>query len=404
MRHPLYLFLPALADEKVVFVGGEDGLGHVRREPAGVAASAARGQKCVLVVPGRDVLLTWVEPPKGAKRRQLEKAVPFLLEDDLLSPVEQLHFSLGRVGPDGRLAVAVVARKVMDAWMAFVNQLGIQPYVMICDTLLLPLTPGTWHVYLDEETAWVRLGANDGFMIERANLLTFLTLALKRSDLPERIHVVDFSRDVAFGDWSALPVPVERVESQKDRIVEMVAGGLETGGLNLLQGAYRPKGLFGGGWKQARWSVALLAVWMTIRIVIGFVELGYLEKREAVLKEQSKAVLTGVFPDMKVIVNPKAQMMQRLAELKGREGKSKKGGFMEWLTKVGLVTKGDEALLFSRVSYREGILGLIVKSPDKERLERLVDSLTKQHGLHAVLRKTERINDGIEGQIDIGVM
>lgn len=404
MRHPFYLFLPALPDEKIIFMGGEDGLGHVRREPLGVVSLAARGQKCVLVVPGQDVLLTSVESPKGAKRRQLEKAVPFLLEDDLLTPVEQMHFSLGRVGPDGRLAVAVVARKVMDAWMAVVDQLGIQPYVMVCDTLLLPLIPGTWHIYLDKETAWARLGANDGFMVERANLHTFLTLALKRTELPERIRVVDFSRDVAFGDWSHWPVPVERVLSQEDRIAEMVRGGLETGGLNLLQGSYRPKGLFGGGWKQVRWSVALLVVWLMIRIVIGFVELGYLEKREAVLKDQAKAVLTGVFPDMKVIVNPKAQMTQRLAELKGREGKSKKGGFMEWLTKVGLVTKGDEALLFSRVSYREGILGLIVKSPDKEHLERLVDSLTKQHGLHAVLRKAERINDGVEGQIDIGVM
>ncbi|MBF0422738.1 MAG: hypothetical protein HQL73_07080, partial [Magnetococcales bacterium] len=167
---------------------------------------------------------------------------------------------------------------------------------------------------------------------------------------------------------------------------------------------YRGAGLLGGGWKQAGWSLGLLVVWLVIRLVVGQVELAYLEKREMALKEQIKTVLTGAFPDMRVIVNPKAQMTQRLAELKAREGKGVKGGFLEWLTKVGLVTKGEPGLLFSRVGYHDGVLGLTVKSSDKERLEKMVDHLTKQQGLHAVLRKADRGNDGVEGQIDIGEM
>ncbi|HIJ84056.1 MAG TPA: hypothetical protein HPQ00_07610, partial [Magnetococcales bacterium] len=328
----------------------------------------------------------------------------FLLEDDLLNSVEQLHFALGRVGSDGLLSVAVVARKTMESWMAFVEQLDIQPYAMVCDTLLLPLTPGKWQVFLDDHVAWARMGENEGFMVERANLEIFLTLALKRSDPPERIRILDFSRDVQPGDWSGFALPVDWVVGHRDRIVEMVGGGLEAGGLNLLQGGYRSAGLFGGGWKQMRWSLMLLILWVVVRSAVGFVELGYLEKREAALKNQARTILTDVFPDMRVIVNPKGQMMQRLEEMKAKQGKSQKGGFMEWLTKVGMAARGEEGFLFSRVNYREGTLGIFVKSPDMGRLDKMLGTLTNQYGLRAVLRKADRGSDGVEGQIDIGAM
>ncbi|HAT51315.1 MAG TPA: hypothetical protein DCS88_13430 [Alphaproteobacteria bacterium] len=404
MRYPLFLFLPPLADDKILFVGGEDGLDRVRRESLGVAAFAARGQQVVLVVPGRDVLLTWVDPPAGAKKRQLEKAVPFLLEDDLLNGVEQLHFCLGKVGQDGRLPVAVVARKTMDAWMAVVAEMGIQPHVMICDTLLLPLTAGKWQIFMDDGVAWVRLGEHEGFMVERPNLEIFLSLALKRPTPPERIRVLDFSREIPMEKFASVDVPVDWVVGHRDRIVEMVGVGLGTEGLNLLQGVYKPVGLLGGGWKQMRWSLLLLFVWVLVRTVIGFVELGYLEKREVLLKNQAKTVLTDVFPDMRVVVNPKGQMLQRLEAIKARQGEGQKGGFVEWLTKVGMAAKGEDGLLFNRVNYRDGTLGIVVKSPDMGRLDRMIGALTNHYGLRAVLRKADRGADGVEGQIDIGVL
>ncbi|MBF0423291.1 MAG: hypothetical protein HQL73_09900, partial [Magnetococcales bacterium] len=236
MRNPIYLFLPPRDDGILMFIGGENGLDQVRSGPLETVALAIKGQNVILVVPGRDVLLTWVEPPKGAKRRQLERAVPFMLEDDLLNPVEQLHFALGKVEADGRLPVAVVARKTMDAWMAVVAVLEIQPQLMVCDTLLLPMTPGTWPVFMDPETAWVRLGMNEGFMIERSNLITFLTLALKRPSLPQRIRVRNFSQEPSVVDWSGLPLPVEQETGTKDRMVELVGEGVPTTVVNLLQG------------------------------------------------------------------------------------------------------------------------------------------------------------------------
>lgn len=404
MRYPLFLFLPPFADDKILFVGGEDGLDQVRRESLGIAAFAARGQQVVLVVPGRDILLTWVDPPAGAKRRQLEKAVPFLLEDDLLNGVEQLHFCLGKVDESGRLPVAVAARKTMDAWMEVVEAMGIQPHVMVCDTLLLPLTEGKWQIFIDDSLAWARLGENEGFMVERSNLETFLSLALKRPNPPERIRILDFSKETPIKKFSSVDVPVDWVVGQRDRILEMVGVGLGVGGLNLLQGPYKPVGLLGGGWKQMRWSLLLLCVWLMVRTVIGFVELGYLEKREVTLKNQTKTVLTEVFPDMRVVVNPKGQMLQRLAEIKARQGDGQKGGFVEWLTKVGMAVKGEEGLLFNRVNYRDGTLGIVVKSPDMGRLDRMIGALTNNYGLRAVLRKADRGSDGVEGQIDIGAM
>src|SRR4051794_26152015 len=80
------------------------------------AETIARARSVVVLVSSEKVLLLDT-PRMTAPRAQFLKAVPFALEDQLASPVEELHFALPERISSARVPVAVVARATLRAWL-----------------------------------------------------------------------------------------------------------------------------------------------------------------------------------------------------------------------------------------------------------------------------------------------
>lgn len=403
MSDPFFIFLPPDKGDMVVFVGGDGGMDMVRREFLGVAAHAAKGLSVVAVVPGRDILLTQVKPPAGASRRQLTKMVPFLLEEDVLQPVEGVHVVLGRPGERGTLGVGVVARKVMEGWLGVLQRAGIQPRTMVCDTLLLPWELGVWTVFLRDGFAWVRWGEEAGFSVEASSLMEFLSLALKEDGpKPRMIRLMDFSKEPSDLDLTGLSIPIKKQFNRQDMVLAMIQGGWPRPVPNLLQGFARTSGLEAMGLGAVRWTLALLVVWLLIKSGLAMVETRYLREQEGGVQKQITAQLLDVFPQVAVVVSPRAQMTQQLDALKKNRKEGKKGDyFVEWMAKLGMAAKGVEGLVFTRMNYQESGLDLVLECPDLAHLDRLVTTLKEKYQLHARIRKADQVAQGIQGHLRI---
>src|SRR5207248_2821984 len=99
-------------------------------------------------------------PQVSAQRAQLAKAVPFALEDQLASPVEDLHFALPERLTPGHVVVAVVARRVLRDWLAKLATHGIRADALVPETLALPLQDGAATLLIENDRALVRRGAS----------------------------------------------------------------------------------------------------------------------------------------------------------------------------------------------------------------------------------------------------
>ncbi len=92
--------------------------GPAQSGPLTLAAARAAGRRVCVLVPGADVLLAEPEVPvkAGAKLQQL---LPYALEEQLADDIDDLHFAVGkRAGDSSRSPVAVVARALLDEWLA----------------------------------------------------------------------------------------------------------------------------------------------------------------------------------------------------------------------------------------------------------------------------------------------
>src|SRR5271167_5271194 len=129
MPQTLLLRLPSPGQEETEWLTIDDtGLSETIRQRGSLtlAAAVSRTGKVVALAPAAQILLAEPELPPGSGVK-LARAVPFALEEQLTEDVDELCFALGRRQPSGRTPVAVVARSVLQAWLAELTGSGIEP-------------------------------------------------------------------------------------------------------------------------------------------------------------------------------------------------------------------------------------------------------------------------------------
>jgi len=155
----LLLRLPRIRDEPaswlVVDARGTP-VGPLESGPLTAAVTRTAGRRVWVIVPGTDVLLAEPEVPVKAGLK-LQQLVPYALEEQLADNIEDLHFAIGKRASDSiRAPVAVVARALLDEWLATLRSSGIEPEAIHAESDLLPGNPAHAVVLLEEDAVFVR--------------------------------------------------------------------------------------------------------------------------------------------------------------------------------------------------------------------------------------------------------
>lgn len=380
-----------------------EGVREARREPLARVAGAV-GRRVVLVVPGEEVLLTRVVPPR-ASQRELEKALPYLLEESLSVPVETLHFASGPRQADGGLPVAVVAERLMSEWLEQARAVGITPEAVIPAPLLLPLEPGAWSLALMPERVWLRSGPHRGWAIDAGNLAFTLRLALEESvgDPPRRLIVwrgAGVGGEALFAD---LDLPIEWRTLEGDPLTLLAVGDRAGEGLDLARGRFAPTGRLAGVVRALRPTLALALVWLALRAGETGWEIQRLEARAAGLDQAIERVFRESFPEVKRIVNPRVQMNQGLEALRGQgggPGAEGEKGFLALLGRAGGALRESPQPLVNGIRYAEGKLEVSMRLPDLQRLDALKKRLESQTLTVAIL-SANREGDGVAARLRV---
>ena len=90
--------------------------GEVQSGALSDAVALSDGRKVMVLIPGTDALVAEpIVPVKsGAK---LAQVVPFALEEQLASDVDELHFAVGKRDERAGVPVVVVSHAHMEAWL-----------------------------------------------------------------------------------------------------------------------------------------------------------------------------------------------------------------------------------------------------------------------------------------------
>jgi len=347
--------------------------GVVRSGSLEEAAVEAQGLRVIALIPGVDCLLTTVKIPGRSNRQKLLRAIPYALEEQLSDEVEDLHFAVGEVMPGGDYPVAIVAMRCMNAYTEAFRDARLDVARMLPDTLAIPCTDADTCIVIEGELALVRTGASSGYVIDADNLEVFIKTG--QSDAAETDTPAVVRMFIPAGSMAPeLSVENTEVESYNGDVLALLAQGVNSDAIDLLQGSYSRTQEWGRLWRPWRATAALLVGGFLLSNVVMGVDYYRLSKEQDSLATRIEAIYRQAFPDAKRVVNPRVQMQQRLDKLQRSQGAG--GQFLMLLARAGDVLRKASDIEISGANYRAGRLDVDLTAASLQVLDNLKQTLT----------------------------
>lgn len=390
---------PALVDWMQI---GDDGKpDSIRRGSLDEVGPLSHGSRVIVLVPGIDVLLLSAQVPTQNRQRLL-KAMPYLLEEQLASDIEDLHFAPGERTGDGTVPCAVVARTRMDEWLTRLREFHIQPDVLAVDFLALAYEPGVWTLYKDANGVSLRSGLQSGLFVELDNLVPMLEVAFDQAGTqrPARLRILDADVQTAMPDLTALNIEFTHDPFDAQAFLQLAQDIDRTNTINLLQGDYSRREQMGKLWRPWVPVAALAAAFVVLHLTLSAMDYLRYKKQVQELQGEVEKVYLGAFPNEKRVPNAKVQMEQHLKELRGGS-KGGGGGFLSVLGGAAGILKSTPGLELRSVRYKDGKLDIDMTVRDLQVLDKLKQTLMQQAAVDVEIVSANARGDVVESRIQL---
>ena len=357
-------------------------------------------RKIVILLPIETLYISTVTL-QTKNRKQLEKAIPFALEDDLTEDIESLHFAYGQRSSDNQIPVMVISRNQLDALLSTLNELRIIPDIITADIFGLPWEhQSRWSVRIESNHAIVRTREWSGFACETSDIIDFINLASLENEQPPEIISVKAHPDEDLTELKKLAnVQVDEHWSP----AAFVDGFEQSAAINLLQGSYAKED------KQHKtilpWKVAagLAVVWIAITMAHISIEYYRYKDLDEKLTVEIEQTLLKTFPDIQRIPKGAARSMmeQRLNRLTSQtDSDSKHADFLKLLHQSGYELGKNQNVSILDFDYKNNQLSLEIKASDVQILENVKTRL-KSRNIEAELQTAKTVDDHVLARMDI---
>lgn len=367
------------------------------------AAGLAAGRRVIVFVPGTDVLLA--EPVLPLKSGvKLAQVVPFALEEQLASDVEDLHFAIGkREATATATPVAVVSRDNMDLWVGSLRGAGLQPEAIYAETAALPVTENGVTLMIDGTRVYVRRVATPGAVLDVEPLIEALQLALaageearenvtiyldedgyeRERDLFEGLREFTASLDLKLLPHGPLPL--------------MAASALAAPPVNLLQGPYVQKTKLNVSFKPWRYAAMLAGAFVVLHLGLKTWQYFDLQRVEARLNDEIIQAYQAAIPGAPVPepLQARKEVEARLAALRGGIAAD---GIMTTLGTLGEAMAQAPGASIEALSYRDSTTDLRVLAPSVDALDK-IQHVAAERGITAEIQSASPRDAKIEGRL-----
>jgi general secretion pathway protein L len=357
------------------------------------AQALARSAHVTALVPAEDVLLLSA-PAVSQQRSQLARALPYAIEERLAGAVEELHIALPAQIAGDTIGVAVVARATLRGWIDMLAAQGIQPDVLVPETLALPVADGAATLLIEGARALLRSDAQQASVCDLANLPAWLA-----ATAPTALEVFDFRAAPAL----ALTGKVVRYHERQRDVLAFFAAHLSLHTpLNLLQGAFAPR----HRQLPARrlWRIAAMFVGAALLLggIYAIADWARNSAESRRLDTAMREVLHQSFPRLDNVAGDPRQLMQ--SELARLRGNGDDAGVLRMLREVAPVLGSSTRVAVKGIEYHNATLELSLRAPDVETLDLVRERLGNLAGFKAEVTSASASdkNDGaIDGRVRV---
>ncbi|MBJ7221457.1 MULTISPECIES: type II secretion system protein GspL [unclassified Brenneria] len=355
------------------------GSGDIEQARHALAGFSPAGITRVLA-PTTEVTLHRVTLPRLA-RRQLAQALPFILEDQFATEVEQLHFAvLEKQGDEG--TIAVVEKSTMRHWQRQCRALGIVADTLLPDAWVLPRAQDGWSA-LNHRDLWLFRRENGLAMAVESSWSDALLGAFSPAPQGD-----SYSATAPAGEWRRRP--------ETDLFQLAAKTPLPRAPADLQQGEFAPA----TSWRLALrpWrgvAVAALCYLLLLMGQAGWTHYQLYQQAER-WRQESVRVYQQIFPTETRVVNPRAQMQQHLQQAVATKGTP---GLLEQLTPLQRLLTQNGGVQIQSLSYDGAALRLTIRATSYQALEQFQQQSAVYYQVQSGDMRQE--NQYVEGRLTL---
>lgn len=325
----------------------------------------------IVLIPGHQVLLLSIQMPKS-NLRALQKAIPYALEDQLATDIEELQFVIGRYQPNLPITVAVINKAVLSQQLAQLREYQIVPSIVIPDFLALKYVEKQWSIAVVNDWLLIRTDKDKGFSIpaEDASMVLPLTVDERNDSHPEGLLL--FAEPTAPTVAWMNQVPIQRLSA---RDAFDYQGVIENPVFNLVSEQSRPH--LKKSQKKSYWYVveAISFFWLVTFIMtqslIGF----FLNRDISHQQQQMMGIEKTLYPHDPLSADPNLKITHELNNLLQN---SHGTPMLRTLNKVAIKLRQYPVIHLQSIDFVNQMLTLKLTTDDLTMIEKLVQELNKQ--------------------------
>lgn len=372
-----------------------------------------------IIAPANDVLQTYVSVPAGQKRH-LQRALPFLIEEHIATPIEDMHLCTGPIS-HGKSPVIAVSHETIQHWLSTLKSNQIEPDWLldegaslgVAHELEILVDSGCINIYcqhqpfLSCEPCNVTLVADcliAGFKSNQLPASGQLTLCENLSD-----------EDHSSAEALATQFQVEGIELKRQttqnkfdyqcqqlltRLQQSSPGTL----VNLLDGPYRSTSHYQRK-RTPNWKAlaATLVICVGLKLLFDIGTGLYLNYQSTQVDKQTTALYRELFPQDKRIVNIRVQMQNHL----NNRNTTSESEFMLLFGHIANAIKKQNsrsATEIQQLRYNDKSQTLLVdlQVRDVQQLERLKQAV-EERNINADILSANEEQQWIKGRIKLSL-
>ncbi len=353
-----------------------------------LSGTISAAQRIVLIVAASDVTLLRIKVPPLSPAK-LKAALPNLVEEQILgNPADNLIVT--SKATDSLRSIAVMQRIGIESVIRQLSAHGAKQIKAVPAQLCLPSNP---------ESVFAAINAQQDNIELTIKLSEHEGMGLKLDSTPE--EVISSLRSLVPSAAIELLVPQAAVQTYQSIVSSTQAQinvstdnwshwieGAESASVDLMSGMSNLKSNT-IGYRVWRWPLALAASVMLVNIVALNMDWWHMKREADMLRSSMFQTYKTAYPDETVIVDPIAQMRQKIAIAKRSTGQSATDEFTILMTSFSKVWSGAVTVpitgnanmpAISAIEYRDNSLLVKLKSGYRPPTQK-IKSMLAEHGM-----------------------
>ena len=331
--------------------------------------SATRQVICLL--PGIDVTIREVVI-NGVFNRQMQQALPYLIEEDLAGDVEKLHFTV-IAKHINLIHVAICDKQHLQDWIGWLENAQISCQQFIPEGLALPLSvEGSWQaVQLDNN--WIIRENKDLAWSCEPSMLDIILESKIDDDISQTIESYSTIAEVQSGNW---------VNKSPALPMELLTAGTIGNKINLLHSEFKVNKEVNETLQKWRLPVVFIVLFFIVSFVNLYLENRKIESKVELVKEQVESVYKLAFPNQSKLRY--TRIKRKITSMLNANGSNNESAnFLMMLNDIAPSFQNNKQLVITTLKYDGGRheMRILALGDNFQAFDKLATELPQQYSL-----------------------